>query len=85
MQDGAGGGAALLPRVAVGARDDVSGGGVQIGGVVDDHGVLAAHLRYHALDPALVLYLTSSELVYPQPVFIEPVKEMKRVRGSLTR
>src|SRR5215211_5663004 len=69
VQDGPARRAALLARVAVGALDDVSGGRVEVGRVVYDHRVLAAHLGYDPLDPALFLYLFCGELVYPEPRF----------------
>src|SRR5215212_540990 len=67
VQDGAARGAAFLARVAVGALHDVCRRRVEVGRVVYDHGVLAAHLGYDPLDPALVLYLSGRELVDPEP------------------
>src|SRR5215207_721842 len=67
MQDGAARGAALLSRVAVSALDDVRGGGVEIRRVIYYHRVLAAHLGYYPLDPALVLYLSGRQLVDAEP------------------
>src|ERR687898_3177649 len=67
VQDGAARGAALLARVAVGALDDVRGGGVEVCRVVYHHRVLTAHLGYDPLDPALILYLPGRKLVYPEP------------------
>src|ERR687897_3371910 len=66
VQDGAARGAALLARVAVGALDDVRGGGVEVRRIIYYHRVLAAHLGYDPLDPALVLYLSGRQLVYPE-------------------
>src|SRR5215208_6827934 len=63
MQDSAARGAALMSRVAVSALDDVRGGGVEIRRVIYYHRVLAAHLGYDPLDPALVLYLSGRQLV----------------------
>ena len=67
VHDGAARGAALLARVAVGALHDVGRRRVEVGRVVDDHRVLAAHLGDDPLDPALVLYLPGRELVDPEP------------------
>src|SRR5215216_916998 len=63
VQDGAACSAALLSRVAVSALDDVRGGRVEIRRVIYYHRVLAAHLGYDPLDPALVLYLSGRQLI----------------------
>ena len=58
-------GRALLAAEPVAAGHRRSSGVVEIGGLVDDEGILAAHLEANLLDPELAGMNCGGSLVYP--------------------